>query len=59
MRAAILKAYNSDLVIETRKRTPRVAFDGEKMRMRAPLRFRIEPQALSIICPAPQDRVKV
>lgn len=51
--------YCRDLVIETRKRTPRVAFDGEKMRMRAPLRFRIEPQALNIICPAPQDRVKV
>jgi len=43
--------------ITTPKRRPRVAFDGEKRRMRAPLRFEIHDGALSIIVPDAQDRV--
>ena len=43
--------------IETPKRKPRVAFDGEKRRMLAPLKFEIHDDALSIIVPDAQDRV--
>lgn len=46
------------LRIETPKRRPRVAFDGEKKRMLAPLRFEIEEDALSIIIPDERDRVE-
>lgn len=46
------------LRIETPKRRPRVAFDGEKKRMLAPLRFAIEEDALSIIIPDEKDRVE-
>ena len=46
------------LEVQTGKPRPRVAFDGEKTRMRAPLTFRIQPDALSIIVPDPADRVE-
>ena len=46
------------LRIATPKRKPRVAFDGEKRRMLAPLRFEIHDDALSIIVPDAQDRVE-
>ncbi|ESW59567.1 MAG: hypothetical protein Q27BPR15_16795 [Rhodobacter sp. CACIA14H1] len=45
------------LVIRTPKRRPRVAFDGEKRRMLAPLRFEIKEDSLSIIVPDAEDRV--
>jgi diacylglycerol kinase family enzyme len=45
------------LTIRTPRRRPRVAFDGEKRRMLAPLTFEIHPDALSIIIPDVQDRV--
>ena len=45
------------LTIRTPRRRPRVAFDGEKRRMLAPLEFEIRPDALSIIVPDMQDRV--
>lgn len=45
------------LTIRTPRRRPRVAFDGEKRRMLAPLKFEIRPDALSIIIPDMQDRV--
>lgn len=45
------------LTIRTPRRRPRVAFDGEKRRMLAPLEFEIRPDALSIIIPDMQDRV--
>ena len=43
--------------IRTPRRRPRVAFDGEKRRMLAPLMFDIHDDALSIIVPDEQDRV--
>lgn len=46
------------LTIRTPRRKPRVAFDGEKRRMLAPLRFEIREDALSIIVPDAQDRVQ-
>lgn len=49
--------YAHDLEVETAKRRPRVAFDGEKRRMLAPLTFRIEEHALSIIVPDEADKV--
>ncbi|NGQ92611.1 hypothetical protein G5V65_17090 [Rhodobacter sp. HX-7-19] len=45
------------LTIRTPRRRPRVAFDGEKRRMLAPLEFEIRPDALSIIIPDAVDRV--
>lgn len=45
------------LAIRTPRRRPRVAFDGEKRRMLAPLRFQIHEDDLSIIVPDAQDRV--
>ena len=45
------------LTIRTPRRRPRVAFDGEKRRMLAPLKFEIRPDALSIIIPDAVDRV--
>lgn len=51
----LLTAHEIDIV--TAKRRPRVAFDGEKRKMRAPLAFRIEEAALSIIVPDAADRV--
>ena len=47
-----------DMEIQTSRRRPRIAYDGEKRRMRAPLRFRIHDHALSIIIPDAQDKVK-
>lgn len=49
--------YAHELLAETAKRRPRVAFDGEKRRMLAPLTFRIEEHALSIIVPDAADKV--
>lgn len=46
-----------DVVVETGKRRPLVAFDGEKRRMAGPLDFRIEEGALVIIVPDDADRV--
>lgn len=37
--------------VQTSKRRPNVAFDGEKKRMRAPLTFAIQPDALTIVIP--------
>ena len=45
------------ITIRTPRRRPRVAFDGEKRRMLAPLTFDIHDDALSIIVPDEQDRV--
>ena len=45
------------LTIRTPRRRPRVAFDGEKRKMLAPLSFEIHRDALSIIIPDAQDRV--
>jgi len=45
------------LTIRTPRRRPRVAFDGEKRRMLAPLSFKIHSDALSIVIPDVQDRV--
>jgi diacylglycerol kinase family enzyme len=45
------------MTVSTASPRPRVAFDGEKRRMRAPLEFRIHDNALSIILPRPEDRV--
>lgn len=45
------------MTIHTAKRRPRVAFDGEKRKMLAPLEFEILPDALSIIIPDAGDRV--
>ncbi|WP_151717863.1 diacylglycerol/lipid kinase family protein [Gemmobacter serpentinus] len=53
----LLTAHEID--IATAKRRPRVAFDGEKRRMLAPLSFRIAADALSIILPDAADRVEV
>ena len=39
--------------VETRRRHPRVAIDGELCRLRAPLSYRIVPAALAVIAPAP------
>lgn len=50
--------YTDHLMLETPKRRPRVAFDGEKRRMVAPLDFRILPDCLSIIVPDQADKVK-
>jgi len=38
-------------LVETHKRTLRVAFDGEVCRMTPPLHYRILPGALKVICP--------
>ena len=53
----LITAHEID--IATAKRRPKVAFDGERRRMLAPLSFRIEDQALSIIVPDAVDRVSV
>ncbi len=45
------------MTIRTANRRPRVAFDGEKRRMLAPLEFVIQPDALSVIIPDVADRV--
>ena len=45
------------LTVYTHRRRPRVAYDGEKRHMRAPLKFRIHENALSVILPDPQERV--
>ncbi|MEH7828020.1 diacylglycerol/lipid kinase family protein [Gemmobacter denitrificans] len=47
-----------DLVLETAKRRPKVAFDGEKRRMLAPLTFTIHDDALNIIVPDEADKVE-
>lgn len=51
--------YARALDIETRRRKPLVAFDGEKRRMPGPLAFRIQSDALSIIVPDEADKVAV
>lgn len=43
-----------EIEIDTRAARPLVAFDGEKSRMKAPLSFRILPDALTIVVPEPQ-----
>ena len=53
----LITAHEID--IATAKRRPKVAFDGERRRMLAPLSFRIEENALSIIVPDAADRVVV
>lgn len=53
----LLTAHEID--IATAKRRPKVAFDGEKRRMLAPLSFRIKDHALSIIVPDAADKVSV
>jgi diacylglycerol kinase family enzyme len=40
-----------DITISTRQKSPLIAFDGEKGRMRSPLTFKIETEALTIIAP--------
>lgn len=45
------------MTVTTASPRPRVAFDGEKRRMRPPLEFRIHDAALSIILPRPEDKV--
>jgi len=45
------------ITIRTPRRRPKVAFDGEKRRMLAPLTFEIRDDALSIIIPDVQDKV--
>lgn len=42
--------------IETKKRRPLVAFDGEVARMRSPLEYKILPKALRVIIPRPEVR---
>ena len=49
--------YARDITVETARRRPRVAFDGEKRKMLAPLNFRIHDDALSIILPDEADKV--
>ena len=39
-------------IVSVRHRSPRVARDGEVMRMAAPLHYRILPGALCVLCPA-------
>lgn len=51
----LITAHEIDII--TAKRRPKVAFDGEKRRMLAPLAFRIEEDALSIIVPDLADRI--
>lgn len=46
------------LTVYTHRRRPRVAYDGEKGHMRAPLKFRIHENALSLILPDPDERVE-
>lgn len=53
----LITAHEID--IATAKRRPKVAFDGERRRMLAPLSFRIEDRALSIIVPDAADKVVV
>ena len=45
------------LTVYTHRRRPRVAYDGEKGHMRAPLKFRIHENALSVILPDPDEQV--
>ena len=49
--------YAREITVETARRRPRVAFDGEKRKMLAPLNFRIHDDALSIILPDEADKV--
>lgn len=51
--------YASKIQLDIEKRAPRVAFDGEKARMQAPLSFWIEKHALNIIVPKEADKVSV
>lgn len=46
-----------EITISTPRRRPKVAFDGEKRRMLAPLIFEIRDEALSIIIPDAADKV--
>ena len=47
----------AEIEVELRQKTPLVAFDGEKARMRAPLRFEILKDAISVVMPSPEDEV--
>ncbi len=42
-----------DMVVEDRRRSLRVAFDGEVCHLAPPLRYRIRPRALRVIVPRP------
>lgn len=42
----------AQFTVTLRKRHPRVALDGEVRRMTTPLRYRILPGALNVLCPA-------
>ena len=42
------------LTVETRKRTLKVALDGEVTRLEPPLEYRVVPRALSVFSPPPQ-----
>lgn len=50
--------YTKAMEVRTAKRRPNVAFDGEKRRMLAPLKFAIQPDALAIIVPDKADAVQ-
>jgi diacylglycerol kinase family enzyme len=41
-----------NLTVNSRRRRLRVAVDGEVIRLRAPLRYRIRPQSLRVCVPA-------
>ena len=43
----------AELTVRTRKKTLRLALDGEATRMAAPLHFRVLPGALRVIAPPP------
>lgn len=45
----------AEAVVSVRQRRPRVSRDGEVKRMIAPLRYRILPGALQVLCPPAED----
>lgn len=47
----------AEIEVELPQKNPLVAFDGEKARMRAPLRFEILKDAISVVTPSPEDQV--
>ncbi len=42
----------TEVVVRLRERVLKIALDGEVIRLRSPLRYRVRPQALSVIVPA-------
>jgi diacylglycerol kinase family enzyme len=55
-RAADFEAYcATELVVETRRPSVRVATDGEVTRMSSPLRYRIRPGVLRVVAPPAGD----